>query len=85
MSKQIMTKYWRAIHQQYKGHIPFEMALKTLMEQDEDFCRALDSIEKCLLVLPQRMKAITRGQAILRLCFMSNYEFDPRRMVQLLV
>ncbi|KAF1749592.1 hypothetical protein GCK72_026060 [Caenorhabditis remanei] len=59
----LINLYWRAIHQQYKGHIPFEMALQTLMEENYDFCRALESIEKCLLVLPQRMKPITRGQA----------------------
>ncbi|EFP06384.1 hypothetical protein CRE_07636 [Caenorhabditis remanei] len=59
----LINLYWRAIHQQYKGHIPFEMALQTLMEENYDFCRALEAIEKCLLVLPQRMKPITRGQA----------------------
>ncbi|PIC32038.1 hypothetical protein B9Z55_012525 [Caenorhabditis nigoni] len=60
---QIRHVYWTAIWQQWRGHIPFEMALKHLMECKYDFATALDSIDQKLKELPQEMRPVGMAQA----------------------
>ncbi|CAP38366.2 Protein CBG21614 [Caenorhabditis briggsae] len=60
---QIRNVYWTAIWQQWKGHIPFEIALKHLMECKYNTATALDSIDQTLKGLPQEMRPVGMAQA----------------------
>ncbi|UMM26483.1 hypothetical protein L5515_010163 [Caenorhabditis briggsae] len=73
--------YWRAIWRQFESHIPYETALEHLLECKYDFCKALETIDQKLKVLPQETKPLCMAQAKLMANLVKN-EKITRRMLQ---
>ncbi|PIC31519.1 hypothetical protein B9Z55_012195 [Caenorhabditis nigoni] len=73
--------YWRAIWRQFESHVPYETALEHLLECKYDFCKALETIDQKLKVLPQETKPLCMAQAKLMANLVKN-EKITRRMLQ---
>ncbi|CAO4372657.1 unnamed protein product [Caenorhabditis nigoni] len=54
--------YFLPIWYQFKGQIPFDVALQNLMSHDYDIGKALETIDEKLKILPQKFKNLTKIQ-----------------------
>ncbi|EFP04614.1 hypothetical protein CRE_31315 [Caenorhabditis remanei] len=61
--KRTHTVYWFAIWRQFKGHIPYEIALQNLMENRYQMAVSLDSVDQYLERLPEKLKELCMAQA----------------------
>ncbi|EFP04629.1 hypothetical protein CRE_31313 [Caenorhabditis remanei] len=61
--RRIHTVYWFAIWRQFKGHIPYELALQNLMENRYHMAASLETIDQYLGRLPAKLKELCVAQA----------------------
>ncbi|KAF1746480.1 hypothetical protein GCK72_022936 [Caenorhabditis remanei] len=61
--KRTHTVYWFAIWRQFKGHIPYEIALQNLMKNGYQMALSLDTVDQYLERLPEKLKELCMAQA----------------------